>query len=93
MASEIEFVQLKNVEFFGYDYAFYPNYTLQMCEDLCSRSCNCKGFQFKFIKHDYPSNIPYCYPKNALLNGHHSLNFEGDIYLKVPRNSSLSNIR
>ncbi|CAK7344501.1 unnamed protein product [Dovyalis caffra] len=81
------FLQLTNLEFFGYDYGFYPNYTLEMCEDLCLQTCGCKGFQFKFIKHDYPSNIPYCFLKTVLLNGHHSPNFEGDLYLKVQKSS------
>ncbi|KAF5740642.1 hypothetical protein HS088_TW11G00719 [Tripterygium wilfordii] len=82
-ASEVAFLQLTNVEFFGYDFGFYPNYTLERCESLCLEMCDCKGFQFKFIKHDYPSGIPYCYPKTLLLNGHHSPNFQGDLYLKV----------
>ncbi|KAJ4836759.1 hypothetical protein Tsubulata_031063, partial [Turnera subulata] len=91
-ATEVRFLQLKNVEFYGYDYGFYPNYTLEMCENLCLHLCNCKGFQFKFIKHNYRSNIPYCYPKMALLNGHHFPQFEGDIYVKVPKSGIFSNI-
>ncbi|KAJ4846159.1 hypothetical protein Tsubulata_025102 [Turnera subulata] len=91
-AAEVRFLKLKNVEFYGYDYGFYPNYTLEMCENLCLHLCNCKGFQFKFIKHNYPSNIPYCYPKMALLNGHHFPQFEGDIYVKVPKSGIFSNI-
>ncbi|KAL9342252.1 hypothetical protein Peur_065577 [Populus x canadensis] len=72
----------------SYDFGFYPNYTLETCEDLCLQTCDCKGFQFKFIKHDYPGNIPYCFTKTALLNGHIWPNFEGDLYLKVPNSSS-----
>ncbi|KAJ6757794.1 hypothetical protein OIU74_026962, partial [Salix koriyanagi] len=83
--NETRFLKLSNVEFFGYDYGFYPNHTFGMCENLCLKTCDCKGFQFKFIKHNYPSNIPYCYPKTQLLNGHHSPNFQGDLYLKVPK--------
>ncbi|KAJ6379556.1 hypothetical protein OIU76_016240 [Salix suchowensis] len=83
--NETRFRKLSNVEFFGYDYGFYPNHTFGMCENLCLKTCDCKGFQFKFIKHNYPSNIPYCYPKTQLLNGHHSPNFQGDLYLKVPK--------
>ncbi|KAJ6757795.1 RECEPTOR PROTEIN KINASE ZMPK1-RELATED [Salix koriyanagi] len=83
--NETGFLKLSNVEFFGYDYGFYPNYTFGRCENLCLQTCDCKGFQFKFIKHNYPSNIPYCYPKTQLLNGHHSPNFQGDLYLKVPK--------
>ncbi|KAF5747018.1 putative serine-threonine protein kinase plant-type [Tripterygium wilfordii] len=79
------FLQLPHVEFFGYDIGFYPNCTLRECEKLCLEACNCKGFQFQFTKHNHPSGIPYCYPKTLLLNGHHSPNFRGDLYLKVPK--------
>ena len=87
---EISYLKLSNVEFFGYEYGFFPNYTLQMCEDLCSKMCNCKGFQLRFSRRYYPSNIPYCYPKKALLNGQYSPHFDGDIYLKVPKTSGFS---
>ncbi|CAK7340137.1 unnamed protein product [Dovyalis caffra] len=87
---EISYLKLSNVEFFGYEYGFFPNYTVPMCEDLCSKMCNCKGFQLRFSRRYYPSNIPYCYPKTALLNGQYSPNFDGDIYLKVPKTASLS---
>ncbi|XP_065846903.1 putative receptor protein kinase ZmPK1 [Euphorbia lathyris] len=86
--SESTFVQFTHVEFYGYDFAFRPNYTLEMCENLCLERCDCLGFQLKFIKHDYPSNVPYCFAKTMLLNGRHSPNFEGDIYLKVPKNQT-----
>lgn len=89
-ANETTFVRQTHVEFYGYDFAFFSNYTLDMCENLCSQRCDCKGFQFKFIKHDYPSNIPYCFTKTLLLNGRLSPNFEGDLYLKVPKTSPVS---
>ncbi|KAJ6884502.1 receptor protein kinase ZmPK1 [Populus alba x Populus x berolinensis] len=54
--------------------------------------CDCKGFQFKFIKHNYRSNIPYCYPKTQLLNGQRSPNFQGDMYLKVPKTLPIQEI-
>lgn len=90
--NETGFLKLSNVEFFGYDYGFFANYTFGMCENLCLQICDCKGFQFKFIKHAHPSNIPYCYPKTQLLNGHHSPNFEGDIYLKVQKTLPIQEI-
>ncbi|WCJ35006.1 G-type lectin S-receptor-like serine/threonine-protein kinase At5g24080 [Euphorbia peplus] len=88
--NESTFARFSHVEFYGYDFAFRPNYTLEMCENLCLERCDCLGFQLKFIKHDYPSNVPYCFAKTMLLNGRHSPNFEGDIYLKVPKQSSFS---
>ncbi|EEF38944.1 putative receptor protein kinase ZmPK1 [Ricinus communis] len=88
--NESTFLVLTHVEFYGYDFVYYPNYTFDMCENVCLQRCDCKGFQLKFIKHDYPSNIPYCFAKSLLLNGHHSPSFEGDLYLKVPKTSSSS---
>uniref|UniRef100_A0A2P2MR24 Receptor-like serine/threonine-protein kinase n=2 Tax=Rhizophora mucronata TaxID=61149 RepID=A0A2P2MR24_RHIMU len=88
--SEITFLQLTHVEFYGYDSSFHPNYTLEMCKNICSQSCDCKGFQLKFIKPDHPSNIPYCFPKIKLLNGRRFPNFQGDLYLKVMKTSPAS---
>ncbi|KAG6752165.1 putative receptor protein kinase ZmPK1 [Populus alba] len=90
--NETGFLKLSNVEFFGYDYGFFPNSTFGMCENLCLQMCDCKGFQFKFIKHNYRSNIPYCYPKTQLLNGQRSPNFQGDMYLKVPKTLPIQEI-
>ncbi|CAN0865106.1 Putative receptor protein kinase ZmPK1 [Linum grandiflorum] len=81
----IEFIKLANVEFYGYDFVFHPNYTLEQCKDVCLKRCDCLGFQFKFIKHNYPSNMPYCFAKTMLLNGRHSPDFQGDLYLKVAK--------
>ncbi|XP_050212615.1 putative receptor protein kinase ZmPK1 [Mercurialis annua] len=88
--NEFTFRRLTHVEFYGYDFVFRSNYTLDMCKKVCLQRCDCLGFQFKFIKHDYPSNVPYCFAKSSLLNGHHSPNFEGDLYLKVPKRSRSS---
>ncbi|CAN1342752.1 Putative receptor protein kinase ZmPK1 [Linum perenne] len=84
-SNEIEFIKLTNVEFYGYDFAFHPNYTLEQCKNVCLSRCDCLGFQFKFIKHNYPSNMPYCFAKTMLLNGRHSSDFQGDLYLKVAK--------
>ncbi|EEF52338.1 serine-threonine protein kinase, plant-type, putative [Ricinus communis] len=84
------FLKLRHVEFYGYDFGFFPNTTLDKCKEKCLQRCDCKGFQFKFIKHDHPSDIPYCFPKTLLLNGQRAPNFEGDLYLKVPKNNQLS---
>ncbi|KAF2290041.1 hypothetical protein GH714_001223 [Hevea brasiliensis] len=87
--NEINFLRLTQVQFYGYDYGFYPNYTLDRCKEVCSQRCDCPGFQFRFSKHGNPNNTPYCFVKFRLLNGHRSPSFEGDFYLKVPKTSSL----
>ncbi|KAJ6360529.1 hypothetical protein OIU77_004526, partial [Salix suchowensis] len=64
--NETGFLKLSHVEFFGYDYDFFPNNTIETCENLCLEMCDCKGFQFKFVKHDHPDNIPYCFPEETV---------------------------
>ncbi|TYJ48959.1 hypothetical protein E1A91_A01G101300v1 [Gossypium mustelinum] len=49
-ADEFAFLKLSHVEFYGYDFGLYPNYTIKMCEDLCLSMCDCKGFQFKHFE-------------------------------------------
>ncbi|KAJ4831238.1 hypothetical protein Tsubulata_029019, partial [Turnera subulata] len=76
--TEVGFLQLIRSEFYGYDYGFYPNYTIQGCQKLCSELCGCKGFQYKLDSRN-------CYPKSLLLNGRRGPDFAGDIYVKVPK--------
>ncbi|KAE8100122.1 hypothetical protein FH972_018049 [Carpinus fangiana] len=82
------FLLLSHVEFFGYDFGYFPNYTLSQCTNLCLQWCNCKGFQFKF--NDDGVGFTKCYPKMTLLNGHRSQDFKGDLYLRVPESNRLS---
>ncbi|WCJ44299.1 G-type lectin S-receptor-like serine/threonine-protein kinase At2g19130 [Euphorbia peplus] len=82
---QVIFLQLQNVEFYGYDFGFFPNMTFDDCKNKCLERCDCKGFQFKFVKHDHPSDLPYCFAKTMLLNGQRTPNFKGDLYLKLPK--------
>ncbi|KAF8410128.1 hypothetical protein HHK36_002650 [Tetracentron sinense] len=86
--STLNFVKLPNVDFYGYDIGFFPNQTLESCRRICLQYCNCKAFMFRV---DYGSRTYNCYPKSFLLNGFHAPNFEGDVYLKLPRAGVLSN--
>ncbi|CAL8996299.1 unnamed protein product [Prunus brigantina] len=80
---ESTFFKLSKLEFFGYDYGYFTNYTYEDCENLCLKLCNCKGFQYSRI----PGRPTYsCYPKTVLLNGYRSPSFFGDLYLRVPKN-------
>lgn len=85
--AEIDFIQLRHVEFYGNDGNFYPNVSLEMCKKLCLESCDCEGFQYRYIG---DTIVPYCYPKMLLLNGQYTPSFGGDFYLKVPKTSLLS---
>ncbi|GAV67222.1 Pkinase domain-containing protein/S_locus_glycop domain-containing protein/B_lectin domain-containing protein [Cephalotus follicularis] len=83
---EIGFLHVTNVEFYGYDYGFFPDYTLEMCEKLCISISNyCKGFQYRNLNGHWN-----CYPKTLFLNGRRSPDFGGDIYLKLSKASLLS---
>ncbi|RVW99958.1 putative receptor protein kinase ZmPK1 [Vitis vinifera] len=84
-SQKVGFLLLPHVEFYGYDYGYYPNYTLQMCEKLCLEICGCIGYQYS-----YNSDVYKCYPKRLLLNGYRSPSFVGHIYLKLPKASLLS---
>ncbi|TYI21245.1 hypothetical protein ES332_A06G024500v1 [Gossypium tomentosum] len=78
------FLKLRHVEFYGYDFKLYTNVTLEGCKQICLQLCDCKGFQFRFIK-AHESDGTYCYPKTQLLNGHRPPNFNADFYVKLPK--------
>ena len=81
--NESIFQLLSTVEFYGYDFGFFPNYTFDQCTNLCLEAFNCKAFQYTYHEDTGSSN---CYPKTLLLNGYCSSDFKGDIYLKLPKN-------
>ncbi|KAK9066759.1 hypothetical protein SSX86_014082 [Deinandra increscens subsp. villosa] len=85
--SEYDFLHLPHFDFWGYDSRYMPNTTLSACKQECINSCSCKGFQFKY---DWNKGFSICYPKFLLVNGLSSVNFNGSMYLKVPKNISLS---
>ncbi|KAJ6360531.1 hypothetical protein OIU77_004528 [Salix suchowensis] len=75
--NETGFLKLSNVEFFGYDYGFYPNYTF-------GRRATAKGSSSSSSSTTTPVTF-LIVTQRQLLNGHHSPNFQGDLYLKVPK--------
>ncbi|WRX28732.1 Protein kinase domain - like 10 [Theobroma cacao] len=76
-ADQFGFLKLRHVEFYGYDYDLYPNYTIKMCEDLC----------LSMFSIQYTVRMVYIVILRQLLNGHRSKNFEGDLFLKLPKAS------
>ncbi|WRX11407.1 Protein kinase domain - like 10 [Theobroma cacao] len=50
--TEVGFLILHHIEFYGYDYDMYPNVTIEGCEKLCLQMCNSKGFQFRLSESD-----------------------------------------
>lgn len=79
---ETGFVHIPNSEFYGYDSAFSQNVTLEECEEKCLKSSQCKAMQYKF---DWGNSYYNCYIKSVLLNGRHTPNFDGDVYLRLPK--------
>ena len=79
--SESDFVLLSHVDFYGYDFISFSNYTFDECRYQCLAACDCKAFQY---------NHNNCYLKTRLLNGYRSPDLGGDIYLKLPKSKILS---
>ncbi|RHN38453.1 putative protein kinase RLK-Pelle-SD-2b family [Medicago truncatula] len=81
------FLHLQNMELYGYDLYVAKVTSLKQCQKLCLDLCEkCKAVQFKFngvATYD-------CFPKTLLANGRDSHNIDGDIYLKLPKNTLLS---
>ncbi|KAF5444849.1 hypothetical protein F2P56_033946 [Juglans regia] len=86
--NKFDFLQLSHLDFYGYDYNTYPNYTLDQCKKFCLELADCKAFQYTFGTDIGYSN---CYPKILLMNGHGLPSFDGSFYLKVPEKNLLSN--
>nr|GEW98233.1 putative receptor protein kinase ZmPK1 [Tanacetum cinerariifolium] len=76
-----DFVELRQVEFFGYDIRYLVNYTLDACKKDCLKDCTCKGFQFGY---DDEVGTYYCYIKTSLYNGY-QLGFYNSMYLRLPK--------
>ena len=85
--SESEFMLLNHVQFYGYDDGYFPNYTFDQCRNLCLKSCSCKGFQYTYR---WYTGYADCFPKALLLNGYRSPDYEGGIYLRVPKSENSS---
>ncbi|KAL1101177.1 hypothetical protein V6Z11_D05G281400 [Gossypium hirsutum] len=78
---DVNFVQLRHVNFFGYHYDNLRNYTFQECLRVCLDSC-CKAFQYRY----FPEDGAYrCYSKWELRNGHRYNSYSGTLYLKLPQ--------
>lgn len=80
--SDVGFIKLNDVQFYGNDVGFFPNVTLEACEKMCLDNCDCKGFQYGHVGND---PIPKCYPKTLLINGNYDSSFSAHTYLKVSK--------
>ncbi|KAI8013971.1 putative receptor protein kinase ZmPK1 [Camellia lanceoleosa] len=72
------FAVVDHMELYGYEYNVSKNSTLESCKEMCLQTLICKGFLFKF-----ESGVYNCYAKSQLLNGKHSLNLIGTLYVEL----------
>ncbi|KAI4337015.1 hypothetical protein L6164_015477 [Bauhinia variegata] len=81
------FLHLPSMEFYGYEIGIIKVINLTQCLDICLNMCDdCEGVQFRFNE----VGTYNCYPKTMLLNGRDSPNFDGEVYVKVPKATLLS---
>ncbi|RWR91614.1 putative receptor protein kinase ZmPK1 [Cinnamomum micranthum f. kanehirae] len=77
-------IPIPNIDFYSYDFSYTRDITLQDCMNICLSLCSCKGFMYIF------NSSGRCYPKTLLINGYQSPFFMGMMYIKVPRNWTMS---
>ncbi|XP_027353145.1 putative receptor protein kinase ZmPK1 [Abrus precatorius] len=85
--NESTFFKMQGVEFYGYDSNYVQNSTHVNCVNLCLQDCNCKGFQYRY---DRNKGFSSCFTKLQLQNGRRSPRYNGAIYMRVPKNTKIS---
>ncbi|XP_058106429.1 putative receptor protein kinase ZmPK1 [Magnolia sinica] len=83
-AKASSYISVPNVDFYGYDINYTEKLTLEACKYLCLQLCSCKAFMY------HMDGLGRCYPKTLLLNGFQELSFSGTMYIKVPKNRTIS---
>lgn len=79
----VGFMELRHVDFFGYDSSYLTNYTFKMCQEEClNQFQNCKGFLYK---DESPRGNSLCYTKYRLVNGYRNPSFRYAMYVKLPK--------
>ncbi|KAJ9536216.1 hypothetical protein OSB04_un000602 [Centaurea solstitialis] len=84
LEDECDFIELRHVEFYGYDVRLYGNYTLGDCKQDCLRDDTCLGFQYGFGLKKNSGTFYYCCIKNSLQNGY-ELGHDYSMYIKLPK--------
>ncbi|XP_010251720.1 PREDICTED: putative receptor protein kinase ZmPK1 [Nelumbo nucifera] len=81
---QVKFVELPHTDFYGFDLGPGQSVTLESCKNQCLQECSCKAFTYRL------TGKPFCFLKSALYNGFQSPDFEGTIYLKLPKSLETS---
>ncbi|KAJ9536217.1 hypothetical protein OSB04_un000603 [Centaurea solstitialis] len=84
LEDECDFIELRHVEFYGYDVRLYGNYTIGDCKQDCLRDDTCLGFQYGFGFKKNSGTFYYCCIKNSLQNGY-ELGHDYSMYIKLPK--------
>ncbi|CAH1418646.1 unnamed protein product [Lactuca virosa] len=74
-----DFIELRHVEFYGYDIRLIINCTLDACKKDCLKDDTCRGFQL-----GWRNDIPYCFIKTSLHNGY-QMGVDALMYIKLPK--------
>ncbi|KAM1159585.1 hypothetical protein ACFX19_033304 [Malus domestica] len=78
-----KFVQIEQVDFYGFDLNYSEPTTFENCTNLCLDDFRCEGFSYRITE-------AKCFTKSALFNGYKSPNFPGSMYIRLPRSVKTS---
>lgn len=75
----VKFVEIRNMDFYGFDLNYSESTTFDHCKNLCTGDCRCQAFLYKL-----GGQMALCYTKGVLFNGYKSPNQWGNMFLKLP---------
>ncbi|KAM1271778.1 hypothetical protein ACFX2I_032657 [Malus domestica] len=76
-SQQVKFVQIEQVDFYGFDLNYSEPTTFENCTNLCLDDIRCEGFSYRIKE-------AKCFTKSALFNGYKSPNFPGSMYIRLP---------
>ncbi|KAM2935973.1 hypothetical protein COP2_033623 [Malus domestica] len=82
-SQQVKFVQIEQVDFYGFDLNYSEPTTFENCTNLCLDDIRCEGFSYRIKE-------AKCFTKSALFNGYKSPNFPGSMYIRLPHSVKTS---
>ncbi|CAI9098314.1 OLC1v1034936C1 [Oldenlandia corymbosa var. corymbosa] len=79
----VKFVEIPAEEYYGFDRNYSESSSFEACREICLESAKCLAFTYKI------EDGGKCYAKSALFNGYRRSDFNGTLYLKVPKSLSI----
>ncbi|KAM1798750.1 hypothetical protein ACFX12_032787 [Malus domestica] len=77
-SQQVKFVQIKQMDFYGYYLNYSEPISLKNCNNLYLDDFRCEAFSYR------KTGEGKCYTNSALFKGHMSPNFPGSIYIRLP---------